>query len=49
MKLPDEETASAEGQERSKEHDFGYWPDIAGVAAALAIVWMMFRFSDGVY
>ena len=49
MKLPDEEIAGAEGQERSREYDFGYWPDIAGVAAALAIIWTMFQFSYGVY
>jgi|GEM_PF-6795247 len=49
MKLSDKEIAGAEGPERSKEYDFGYWPDIAGAAAALAIIWMMFQFSDGVY
>ncbi|WP_168016968.1 hypothetical protein [Halomonas salinarum] len=39
----DDELTISDSPEEVNEFKFGYWPEIAGMVATLAIIWMMFR------
>ncbi|MCG7599178.1 hypothetical protein MHM84_05225 [Halomonas sp. McH1-25] len=39
----DDELTISDSPEEVSEFKFGYWPEIAGLAMSLAIVWVIFQ------
>jgi hypothetical protein len=35
------------GDEESKVYDFGWWPEIAGAAGVVLLIWFLIAFARG--